>query len=113
MEQPQVIDVSEKPEYQQLLDGRPQTHGMRSGRVWLRPGQEIGQHSTGAHEEILVFLAGRGLALIGDDAPLEVAAGKVCYIPPQTRHNMRNNSDAPFVYIYCVAPITESPGDRP
>ncbi len=41
-----VIDLSEEPENQRLLSGEPQTCGMRSGRVYLAPGQACGQHST-------------------------------------------------------------------
>jgi len=102
---PFVLDVKNGSEYQQLLDGSPQTHGMRSGRVFLKPGEDCGQHSTGAHEEMLVFLTGSGLALIGDNDQLEVAAGKISYIPPHTDHNVKNNGSGPLVYIYCVAPV--------
>ena len=45
--QPHVIDwTSDKP-YLPLLEGPPATCGMRSGRVELRQGEEIGEHSTG------------------------------------------------------------------
>ena len=101
-----VMDLSEKPEYQQFLEGKPQTRGMRSGRVYLQPGQSIGQHSTEAHEELLVFLAGKGVALIGEEeTPYEVGQGKVCYIPPYTIHNNKNTGTEPLIYIYCVAPV--------
>jgi quercetin dioxygenase-like cupin family protein len=101
-----VINLSEKPEYQQLLTGKPQTCGMRSGRVYLLPGQSCGQHSTEAHEELLVFLLGKGTALIGrEQKAFEIGQGKICYIPPHTIHDMKNTGIEPFVYIYCVAPV--------
>jgi mannose-6-phosphate isomerase-like protein (cupin superfamily) len=101
-----VIDLTDKAEYQPLLTGMPQTSGMRSGRVYLKPGEECGQHSTKAHEETLVFLSGKGTALIGEkEASFEVGQGKVCYIPSHTLHNIRNTSDEPLIYIYCVAPV--------
>lgn len=101
-----VIDLSNKTEYQQLLIGKPQTCGMRSGRVFLLPGQSVGQHSTEAHEELLVFLSGKGIALIGkEQKTIEISKGKVCYIPPHTIHDMKNTSSEPFIYIYCVAPV--------
>ena len=34
-----VIDLNEKAEYQRLLAGEPQTCGMKSGRVYLKPGE--------------------------------------------------------------------------
>jgi mannose-6-phosphate isomerase-like protein (cupin superfamily) len=101
-----VMDLNTNPDYQQLLDGKAQTFGMRSGRVYLQPGESCGQHSTEAHEELLVFLSGAGVALIGEEqTPYEVGAGKVFYIPPHTTHNNRNTGTEPLVYIYCVAPV--------
>jgi len=101
-----VIDLTNNSEYQPLLTGMPQTSGMRSGRVYLKPGEECGQHSTKAHEETLVFLSGKGTAFIGEkETAFEVGQGKICYIPPNTLHNIKNTGDEPLVYIYCVAPV--------
>ncbi len=101
-----VTNLSEKTEYQPLLTGKPQTRGMRSGRVHLLPGQSVGEHSTKAHEEMLIFLSGKGVALIGNEQKVfEIGQGKVCYIPPHTIHDMKNTGTEPFVYIYCVAPV--------
>jgi mannose-6-phosphate isomerase-like protein (cupin superfamily) len=99
-----TIDLNDKPEYQRLLEGRPQTLGMRSGRVHLEPGKACGQHSTKNQEELLVFLAGQGELLIGDGARHPVGRGKVAYIPPETLHDVSNTGSEPLVYIYCVAP---------
>lgn len=98
------IELEGKPEYQKLLDGRPQTCGMRSGRVYLEAGRSCGQHSTKDHEELLVFLAGKGVVHIGGAADLEVGRGKVAYIPPRTLHDVENTGTEPLAYIYCVAP---------
>jgi mannose-6-phosphate isomerase-like protein (cupin superfamily) len=104
-----VINLTDKPEYQPLLTGMPQTSGMCSGRVYLKPGEECGQHSTKAHEETLVFLSGKGAALIGEkETAFEVGQGKICYIPPHTLHNIRNTGSEPLVYIYCVAPVASA-----
>ncbi|MFQ6034540.1 MAG: cupin domain-containing protein [Sedimentisphaerales bacterium] len=100
-----VIDLNENPEYQRLLKGQPQTCGMRSGKVYLQPGASCGQHSTERHEEMLVFLSGQGLLLVGEKKRLPVGQGKVCYIPPNTVHDIKNTGADPLIYIYCVAPI--------
>ena len=101
-----VIDLSKNSRYQQILYGQPQTHGMRSGRVYLQPNQDSSRHSTNAHEEMLVFLSGQGHALIGhDEEPYEVCEGKILYIPPHTPHNIKSEGSEPLVYIYCVAPV--------
>jgi mannose-6-phosphate isomerase-like protein (cupin superfamily) len=101
-----IIDLNEGGEYQKLLNGEPQTCGMRSGRVYLQPGEDCGRHSTNHYEEMLVFLSGQGLALIGEEEKSYfVGKGKVSYIPPHTAHNIKNTGVEPLVYIYCVAPI--------
>ena len=101
-----VIDLNETAEYQRLLKGQPQTCGMRSGKVYLQPGASCGQHSTEHHEELLIFLSGQGLLLIGEKECLPVGEGKVCYIPPNTLHDIKNTGTEPLVYIYCVAPAS-------
>lgn len=99
-----VIAVNDEKNYQRLLPGAPTTHGMKSGRVYLEPGADCGVHSTEDKEEQLVFLRGQGTAHIAGEA-LTVGAGMVCYIPPQTEHNIVNTGDVPLVYIFCVAPV--------
>jgi mannose-6-phosphate isomerase-like protein (cupin superfamily) len=100
-----TTDLNDRPEYQRLLEGKPQTLGMRSGRVHLEPGQACGQHSTKNQEELLVFLTGQGELLIGEDNHFAVGRGKVAYIPPETLHDVRNTGAEPLTYVYCVAPV--------
>ena len=102
-----IIDLNETAENQKLLDGEPQTCGMRSGRVYLPPGRDCGQHSTKKHEELLVFLSGQGELMIGEEDRYQVARGKVAYIPPKTLHNVKNTGSEPLVYVYCVAPAAD------
>jgi len=102
-----TLDLNSQPEYQRILEGKPQTHGMRSGRVYLEPGKACGQHSTKNHEELLVFLSGRGELLLGNGDRLLVGAGKVAYIPPETLHDVQNTGAGPLTYIYCVAPAAD------
>jgi mannose-6-phosphate isomerase-like protein (cupin superfamily) len=99
-----TLELNDKPEYQRILEGKPQTYGMRSGRVYLESGKACGQHSTKNHEELLIFLAGQGELLIGDSARHPVGVGKVAYIPPETVHDVQNTGPGALIYIYCVAP---------
>ena len=101
---PFVMDLNDKNEFQRLLQGEPQTRGMKAGRVYLLPGQSCGQHSTGQREELLVFLSGSGKAIIEGSEPLDIGVGRVAYIPPQTLHDVKNTGTEPLIYIYCVAP---------
>lgn len=100
-----VIDLSEQCECQKLLDGEPQTCGMRSGRVYLQPGEACGQHNTNHYEEMLVFLSGSGQLLISEENSFQVGKGKVSYIPPNTIHDVKNIGSEPLIYIYCVASV--------
>jgi len=99
-----VRSLEDPCNYHLLLTGAPQTFGMRSGRVRLAPGKSIGLHNTEGNEELLVFLSGSGVALIGRDTRLQVAAGNVAYIPPETPHNILNTGTEPLAYVFCVTP---------
>jgi hypothetical protein len=87
-----------------LLKGSPQTVGMRSGFVRLKPGQSVGWHSTGSNEESLVILRGEGDALIERQEKRHFAASRLLYIPPATRHNVENSGREVLEYVYVVAP---------
>ncbi len=100
---PFVIELNNAAEYQRLLPGAPATYGMKSGRVYLKPGAECGQHSTKVNEEQLVFLEGVGTATIAGET-MQVGKGMIVYIPPETVHNIKNTGGEPLVYIFCVAP---------
>jgi len=87
-----------------LLRGIPQTAGMRSGFVRLKPRESVGWHTTGSNEEALVILSGHGEALIEGQAGHSFEAPRLVYIPPATRHNVTNTGDTPLEYVYVVAP---------
>jgi mannose-6-phosphate isomerase-like protein (cupin superfamily) len=87
-----------------ILEGAPQTAGMRSGFVRLKPGATVGWHTTGHHEETLVILHGAGAALIDGQPELVFVAPASAYIPPETRHNVKNTGTEPLEYVYVVAP---------
>jgi hypothetical protein len=87
-----------------LLKGIPQTVGMRSGFVRLKPGGSVGWHTTGENEEALVVLRGRGEARVEGQAGRALEAPMLAYIPPATRHNVANTGDEPLEYVYLVAP---------
>jgi mannose-6-phosphate isomerase-like protein (cupin superfamily) len=90
-----------------LLKGAPQTAGMRSGFVRLKPGQSVGWHTTGQNEESLIILRGGGAALVEGQAKRSFAAPRFLYIPPATRHNIENTGQAVLEYVYVVAPASE------
>ena len=88
-----------------LLTGSPQTAGMRSGFVRLKPGESVGAHTTGEHEEALVILKGKGKVEIEGHEAVAVSSRMEVYIPPQARHNVTNTGPEPLEYVYVVAPV--------
>jgi mannose-6-phosphate isomerase-like protein (cupin superfamily) len=97
-----------------LLQGAPQTAGLRSGFVRLQPGETVGWHSTTQHEEALVILRGRGEARIEGQSPRPFSAPRLIYIPPATRHNVANTGGETLEYVYVVAPVAAAqPGLPP
>jgi mannose-6-phosphate isomerase-like protein (cupin superfamily) len=87
-----------------LLGGAPQTAGMRSGFVRLKPGETVGWHTTGQNEESLVILRGEGETLIDGQAKQSFIGPAFAYIPPATRHNVSNTGKTILEYVYVVAP---------
>jgi len=90
--------------------GEGQTAGMRSGFVRLAPGEAVGWHTTGAHEEELVILHGKGEAEIEGRSGMPIGEGMIAYIPPETRHNVKNTGTAELEYVYVVAPVSSPAG---
>lgn len=94
---PTVLD------YTRILSGPPESVTMRSGSVVLLPGQSVGRHTTGDHEEVIVVLAGEGEMRLSGENTLPLAANSVAYCPPTTEHDVFNTGAEPLRYIYVVA----------
>jgi mannose-6-phosphate isomerase-like protein (cupin superfamily) len=92
-----------------LLNGAPQTAGMRSGYVRLKPGETVGWHTTGKNEESLVILTGKGEALLEGQPARPFSAPALVYIPPAMKHNVANTGDEILEYVYVVAPAQKLP----
>jgi mannose-6-phosphate isomerase-like protein (cupin superfamily) len=88
-----------------LLKGAPQTNGMRGGSVKLKPNESVGWHSTGQNEEALTILQGTGVAEIEGQPDVPLHENILAYIPPGTRHNVKNNGSSVFEYVWVVAPV--------
>ncbi len=92
-----------------LLEGAPQTAGMRSGYVRLKPGETVGWHTTGKNEESLVILRGRGEARLEGQPAHAFSAPALIYIPPAMKHNVANTGNEILDYVYVVAPAQAPP----
>lgn len=102
--QPLTLPLQCEGSYCMLLQGTPQTAGMRSGLVRLKSGDSIGGHTTGKNEESLVVLRGQGEARIEGHPAIAFTAPALVYIPSASRHNVANTGAELLEYVYVVAP---------
>ena len=101
---PITVRIEGKEAFQRLLPGEPATRGMKSGAVRLKPGESVGEHSTGLREEALVVLGGQGkLICAGGEAAL--SGGMLLYVPPESRHDVMNTGSEDLMYVYVVSPV--------
>ncbi|MFA5051571.1 MAG: cupin domain-containing protein [Patescibacteria group bacterium] len=80
----------------------PQTKRLRSGFVVLKPGQSVGEHTTGKREEIIIVLKGTA-RLLANRKNKKIKATSVAYNPPHTVHNVTNCGKNALQYIYVVS----------
>lgn len=78
---------------------------MQSGLVSLQSGQDVGSHTTGKHEELLVILDGIGEVELEGHGRQKIQKGCVAYIPPATQHNVFNVDTNPLRYLYIVSRV--------
>ena len=100
---PFVLALPATEDYIEIL-GAGKSVAMHSGRVVLSPGKDVGKHSTGNHEELIVILSGEGELEVDGAGRTKIRAGMVAYNPPQTEHNVINTGKEPLAYVYVVAP---------
>jgi len=85
-------------------------HQFHSGLVVLQPGEEVGEHKTGAGEELIVFLEGKGEVSYGG-RKRTVVAPAVALVPAHTSHDVRNRSKSPLRYVYVYNSSMDHPSD--
>ncbi len=102
---PLIIKLEGNARYRRLLKGRPQTSGLRSGLVNLKRGQEVGEHTTSAKEELVLVLSGKAEISFSGYPALTTQANSLVYIPAHTRHNVSNIGKGMLRYVYMVAPL--------
>lgn len=76
---------------------------LRSGCVVLRPGENVGEHSTDEQEEILIILEGKGKLLLSKSVEIEFEKNSAAYIPPRTVHDVKNTGTVNLKYVFVTA----------
>ena len=103
---PILVALKGQEKFTRLLRGFPETMGIKSGHVVLKPGENVGEHVTEAKEEVIVVLKGKAMILCGnDDEPIVAGVHSVVYVPPETAHDVKNIGGDILEYIYVTAAV--------
>jgi len=102
---PSCVKLSGSQKFLRLLAGAPETAGMKSGYVTLNPGESVGDHVTDEREEAVLVLAGEAAVYINQTLAFCAERESLIYIPPETRHDIKNNGTNVLRYVYIVTPV--------
>ena len=69
----------------------------------LKPGENVGEHTTNDREEVIIVLKGHGKAIIDKDEIFNIESNIVLYIPPKTFHDIKNIGLKPLEYIFVTS----------
>jgi mannose-6-phosphate isomerase-like protein (cupin superfamily) len=75
----------------------------------IPPGGEIGEEVHPDTDQLLLFVEGRGTALL-DGQPSELAPNDLVFVRAGTRHNFVNVGEGPLRLITVYAPPEHAPG---
>jgi mannose-6-phosphate isomerase-like protein (cupin superfamily) len=75
----------------------------------IQPGEDIGEEVHEDVDQILVFVGGRGTAVL-DGQESEIGADDLVYVKAGTRHNFINAGDEPLRLYTIYAPPEHAPG---
>ena len=98
-----LVKLEFKERYQRLLSQDSDTSGLKVGHVTLASNENIGSHSTGDKEEVIVILKGKGEARIGKEKIIDIGENEVLYIPPKTEHDIKNKDSEILDYIFITS----------
>ncbi|OGK62063.1 hypothetical protein A2334_04320 [Candidatus Roizmanbacteria bacterium RIFOXYB2_FULL_38_10] len=94
-------NIHKKVQNESLLTP-PLTIQTGSGFVLLHKGEEVGEHTTENREEVIYIIEGEAMIeMEGEKEYLE--AGSIAYIPPNKKHNVKNEADEDLKYMYVVS----------
>lgn len=77
-----------------------ETEGFGAGRKQLAAGDSTETHSTGNAREIVLCLEGSLTVTGAGPEPVTLGPGEMSFIPPETKHALRNLSDRPAAYVF-------------
>ena len=75
----------------------------------IPPGEEIGEEVHEASDQLLVFVDGRGDAVL-EGSTTKVGPNDLVLVPAGTRHNFINTGEVPLRLVTVYAPPEHAPG---
>jgi mannose-6-phosphate isomerase-like protein (cupin superfamily) len=75
----------------------------------IPPGGEIGEETHDHVDQVLVFVAGAGEAVLEGERTT-VVAGRLVFVPAGTKHNFVNSGDVDLKLYTVYAPPEHAPG---
>ena len=100
---PKLIKLGSTERYQRLLDKDSGSIGIKCGHVILKPGENVGEHTTAEREELVIILKGSGEATIDRQDILKIENNTVLYVPPETMHDIKNTGSSILEYIFITS----------
>jgi len=79
----------------------PKSKCLKSGRVLLKPGENVGEHVTEKREELIIVLKGRARIVFGNET-INISEGETHFINEGVKHNVFNDSEKDLEYVYVV-----------
>ena len=100
---PKLIKLESTERYQRLLDKDSGSLGIKCGHVILKPGENVGEHTTAEREELVIVLKGGGEAVVDKEGILKIENNTLLYIPPETLHDIKNTGSNILEYIFITS----------
>jgi quercetin dioxygenase-like cupin family protein len=85
--------------YVEQSDGIVDRDNFIVGNSYCAPGQEHAPHVHDEHDEIILFLNGKGVQRVGDEEAYEVHDNDMVYIPAGVPHSIRNICNQPIKMV--------------
>ena len=99
------MQLEGRQRFLRLVGDSDKVKGLKAGLVTLKPHEVIGEHETEKKEEILIVLKGSATVYYGRDKRIKAPQNSCVFIPPKTRHDVKNFGNKILQYVYVTAEV--------
>ena len=102
---PKIIKLDTEYKYRRLFSIKNRNAvAVRSGHVFLKENEAVGEHNTEDMEEVIIVLDGHGELTINRKEKLNFEENSALYVPPNTVHDVKNTGKVDLRYVYVACP---------